>query len=62
MQRFKSWQQRTFVATLASMLGISLVVFSAWGQEGPAKTNGTTQTPAMEVQKTFTFEFRDTPW
>ncbi len=56
MQRNTSWKQRFFVATVSSMLGIGLVGLTAWGQEGPAKQ------PAKEVLKTYTFEFRDTPW
>lgn len=56
MQRTTSWKQRFYVATVSSMLGIGLVGLTAWGQEGPAKQ------PAKEVLKTYTFEFRDTPW
>lgn len=56
MQRNTSWKQRFYVATVSSMLGIVLVGLTAWGQEGPAKQ------PAKEVLKTYTFEFRDTPW
>lgn len=56
MQRTTSWKQRFYVATVSSMMGMGLVALTAWGQEGPAKQ------PTKEVQRTFTFEFRDTPW
>lgn len=56
MQRINGWPQRCFIVTI-SLLSIGIITLTAWGQEGPAK-----QAPAREVQKTFAFEFRDTPW
>lgn len=56
MQQTHGWKQRFAIATIASSLCVGVVALSAWGQEGPAKA------PAKEVQKTFAFEFRDTPW
>lgn len=57
MQKAFSWKQRHFICVLASSLCAALVTMTAWGQEGPAKT-----APVQPAQKTFAFEFRDTPW
>lgn len=57
MHRFPSWKQRLVAVTAASALSVGLVTLTAWGQEDPSR-----QVAPKPVQKTFTFEFRDTPW